>query len=287
MASTTLFTLYNYWDSGLAEMPTVLRYIYEHNCRMAAKHRIPFILLTRDNISTYVQVPPSFCALSPVHQSDVARFLVLHETGGIWLDSDVIVIGDLASAYSDFLSTDKEAQLDAEFDSNDYLHRVDGDMLIFHAARAKRARFVGTAKIGSASLFFRSRTTCSAFCRDYVLDKVKKQRTFEWAELGPDNVTALYRMYPERIGLNSPTVVRNGCNFNNWIDCRSPSNERWLKDTEAAARRRASEVASNCCYVITWNLHQRYQSSDEALAALFEEPRSVFRHLIDQAIRAT
>src|ERR1039457_6832449 len=155
MSHSEPVTLYNYWDRGIDQMPTVLKHIYEHNREMAAKHDFGLVLLTKDNVSDYIRVPGAFGDLSPVHQSDVVRFLVLHETGGIWLDSDVIVVGDLRTAYDQFLKTQKDMLVDVEFDMNDYHHTFSGPMVFFSMARAKRTRFVESFKIGSASIFSR------------------------------------------------------------------------------------------------------------------------------------
>jgi len=176
--------------------------------------------------------------------------------------------------------------VDVEFDMNDYHHTLSGPMVVFSMARAKRARFVETFKIGSASIFSRRHTVCSRFCRDYILDKLTAIKAFEWPELGPDNVTALYKTHPSRVALNRASTVKNGSNFNNWLDCRDPSNSNWLKESEAAARVRASEIARMCTYVITWNLHNNFGSAAEALAAIFHNRRSVFHHLTKTALQA-
>jgi hypothetical protein len=53
-------------------------------------------LITDQNIQDYVGIlPDHFCKLHPAHQADFVRVSVLCDYGGIWLDSDTLVIDTL------------------------------------------------------------------------------------------------------------------------------------------------------------------------------------------------
>ena len=57
-------------------------------------------ILSRDDfLRDYSDIPACFEALCPAHQADVVRVWALHEHGGIWLDSDTIVMNSLASLF--------------------------------------------------------------------------------------------------------------------------------------------------------------------------------------------
>jgi FkbM family methyltransferase len=50
------------------------------------------VLLNRENIQDYMDVPFYFDELKPAHQADYVRVFVLEKTGGIWMDSDTLVL---------------------------------------------------------------------------------------------------------------------------------------------------------------------------------------------------
>ena len=60
-------------------------------------------LITKDNVTNYIKDLPSyFYDLQPNHQSDFVRINILCDKGGIWLDSDTIVMDNLSSLFSLF-----------------------------------------------------------------------------------------------------------------------------------------------------------------------------------------
>jgi hypothetical protein len=57
-------------------------------------------LITRENINSYISdLPACFNALLPAHQADYVRVNVICKYGGIWLDSDIIVLESLDSLF--------------------------------------------------------------------------------------------------------------------------------------------------------------------------------------------
>ena len=58
------------------------------------------ILITHDNINDYVNnLPDCFYDLHPAHQADFVRVNVVCDYGGIWLDSDTLVLDSLDSLF--------------------------------------------------------------------------------------------------------------------------------------------------------------------------------------------
>ena len=58
------------------------------------------ILITHENIHDYVDnIPEYFYDLSPAHQADFVRVNVICDYGGIWLDSDTLVLDSLDSLF--------------------------------------------------------------------------------------------------------------------------------------------------------------------------------------------
>ena len=58
------------------------------------------ILITHENINDYIDnIPKYFYELSPAHQADFVRVNVICDYGGIWLDSDTLVLDSLDSLF--------------------------------------------------------------------------------------------------------------------------------------------------------------------------------------------
>jgi len=56
-------------------------------------------LITPSNIKDYIEVPECFFDLAPANQADYVRISVVCEYGGIWLDSDTLVLDSLDSLF--------------------------------------------------------------------------------------------------------------------------------------------------------------------------------------------
>lgn len=57
-------------------------------------------LITDKNISNYIEnIPDYFSTLCPAHQADFVRVNVIYDYGGIWLDSDTIILDSLDSLF--------------------------------------------------------------------------------------------------------------------------------------------------------------------------------------------
>ena len=57
-------------------------------------------LIDSNNLLDYLdKVPNYFFNLQPSHQADFIRVNVLYKYGGLWLDSDTIVMNDLSSLF--------------------------------------------------------------------------------------------------------------------------------------------------------------------------------------------
>lgn len=57
-------------------------------------------LITDKNIHKYIkEVPSYFYKLKPAHQADFVRVSIIYERGGIWLDSDTLVLDSLDSMF--------------------------------------------------------------------------------------------------------------------------------------------------------------------------------------------
>lgn len=95
--------IFLYWVNKEYKLISILRnLIYLHSTN-GIGYKIH--LLTDKNISDYIQdIPDYFSNLCPAHQADFIRVNVICDYGGIWLDSDTLVVDSLDSLF-DFIET--------------------------------------------------------------------------------------------------------------------------------------------------------------------------------------
>jgi hypothetical protein len=90
--------LFIYWIGKEYKLISELRkliYLHSTNGNGYTVH-----LLNHENIKDYIEIiPPYFYSLQPAHQADFVRVHVICKYGGIWLDSDTLVLDSLDSLF--------------------------------------------------------------------------------------------------------------------------------------------------------------------------------------------
>lgn len=82
--------IFIYWTGYSYKLIKILRSImYLH------LSEYNFVFLTNQNIMNYVKLPEYFDLLCPAHQADYIRVNVICDYGGIWLDSDTLIMKSL------------------------------------------------------------------------------------------------------------------------------------------------------------------------------------------------
>jgi hypothetical protein len=86
--------VYLYWVGNEYKLIKILKnLIYLHSTN-GQGYKVN--LINDKNIKDYINyLPDNFYKLSPVHQADVARVCILCDKGGLWLDSDTIIVDKL------------------------------------------------------------------------------------------------------------------------------------------------------------------------------------------------
>lgn len=90
-----------YWVGEEYKIIKFLRSLIYHHSNNGQNYKVHFI--NYDNLKDYIDIdviPDCFWELSPMHQSDYLRVQIIYEYGGIWLDSDTIVMDDLSSLFN-------------------------------------------------------------------------------------------------------------------------------------------------------------------------------------------
>jgi hypothetical protein len=93
--------IYLYWINKEYKLISILRnLIYLHSTN-GKGYKVN--LITDKNINDYIKnIPSYFSTLCPSHQADFVRVNVVCDYGGIWLDSDTLVLNSLDSLF-DFI----------------------------------------------------------------------------------------------------------------------------------------------------------------------------------------
>ena len=95
-----------YWTGHQYKLILILRKLIELHASSGTGYTVN--LITPSNIKEYIsEVPSCFLTLCPAHQADFVRVNVVCTFGGIWLDSDTLVIESLDPLF-DLLSTESE-----------------------------------------------------------------------------------------------------------------------------------------------------------------------------------
>ena len=90
--------IFLYWVGKEYKLINILRnFIYIHSTNGKGYN---VILITDKNINLYIKnIPKYFNKLCPAHQADFVRVNVVCEYGGIWMDSDTLVMDSLDSLF--------------------------------------------------------------------------------------------------------------------------------------------------------------------------------------------
>jgi len=95
--------VYLYWVGKEYKLISILRNLIYLHSNSGTGYDVH--LITKETIDVYVKkIPQYFDRLNPAHQADFVRTSVLCDHGGIWLDSDTLVVSSLDSLF-DLLDT--------------------------------------------------------------------------------------------------------------------------------------------------------------------------------------
>lgn len=98
MDTTINRNVYLYWVGKEYKLIEILRNIIYLHSKSGNGYNVIFI--NHDNIRDYISnIPECFWKLSLAHQADFVRVNVIHDYGGIWLDSDTLVMESLDSLF--------------------------------------------------------------------------------------------------------------------------------------------------------------------------------------------
>lgn len=185
----TTRNIFLYWVGKEYKLISILRkLIYLHSTNGAGYN---VILITDKNIKEYVKdIPDYFSSLCPAHQADFVRVQVICDYGGIWLDSDTLVIDKLDSLF-------------------DLIENKNGFFIKENNTTLWNGIF-GSKKQTELMITWKS------YLR-YILDK--KKNTIDWSEVGCQMLETMYNKNPSLY--NDYTIFEGLDNLYpfNWDKC--------------------------------------------------------------------
>lgn len=95
--------VFTYWIGDKPSLVQILHELMTLHSKNGANYSLH--MLNRESfLRDYSDVPECFDRLCPAHQADVVRVWALSRHGGIWLDSDTLVMGSLSCLFDDISS---------------------------------------------------------------------------------------------------------------------------------------------------------------------------------------
>ena len=89
--------IWTMWQQGEAQMPETVKSSLKTIKDFAERNGCECHLLTNDNLSDFIDIPADITEkykkkeLSAAHYSDIIRFSLLYQYGGIWMDATLFV----------------------------------------------------------------------------------------------------------------------------------------------------------------------------------------------------
>jgi len=251
--------IFQFWDKGVEHMPSMIRYIYNYNLKQSQKYDFKLILITDNNVKEYINPHSKFFNLAPNFKSDIVRYYVLDKYGGIWLDTDIIIIKNLNILYNSIISSNYDTYVDSEYINNS-----------------------GIERLGCASLVMKSNSTISNYCVNYINNYLDSDKPLIWGEIGPIVIEEAYKTHTKYIKLNKSEFTNKGCNFIQWIENPGYNKDSWIRKTSLDAYNISQKLLNNsdCFYVITWTIYRKNDITSDINNFVFNNPHSVFTYLI-------
>lgn len=95
------------WLQGVENAPDIVKVCIDSQRRYFPKEKFSYNIITEDNIKDFVNIPEVILSkynsglITRTHMSDIIRFLLLYEYGGIWIDATCYLTNSLQNEIFD------------------------------------------------------------------------------------------------------------------------------------------------------------------------------------------
>lgn len=100
--------VWSLWWQGEEGMPNIVKICYYSQLKYVMDTGINYILLTKENIANYIDIPDFILEkvekgqITLTHLSDIIRVLLLEQHGGMWLDLTLLFTKPINKSYFDY-----------------------------------------------------------------------------------------------------------------------------------------------------------------------------------------
>ena len=280
-ANSKKLDIWMYWDTGVEGMNPLVRFVHRHNLQIVERfgHRIH--LLTLSTLSSYVDtssLPTLFWTLSACQQADLLRVYMLHRHGGIWLDCDIILVGDVTQLFS--LLPAGEGLLTTE----EFNGKVGNAVLAASAGSPALAYIWQEAQAALKEYAHRREEGVLYMHRDFLGPALISRAVKHWGDGVGWLRKSTFPVLPE-----TPIVVLpasrtgDGMHFSIWTKAPAINLHVWLMASEDLARQRAESILRDSYGLVgLWTLAD---ASPFLFDVIAHDSRSIFAHLFRISLR--
>jgi lipopolysaccharide biosynthesis glycosyltransferase len=249
----TRLNCFQYWDTGKYGMPVFIKHIYNHNLKQSIDFNFNLILITDNNVNSYFKPQDGFFKLDANIKSNIVRYNVLDKYGGIWLDTDIIIIKNLNILYNNMNSSEREVVIDKDFNSN----------------------------LNSGSLVMKKNSTSTNFCLKALNECLHSNDSACLQQISSSTIEQLSNTMPEKITINDSTVTSKGSNFLDINDTPGINKHKWIFSPDVAAKTAALLKSTTDCYFVrTSTIYKEHNINGDIINFVFGNPMSVFSYLV-------
>ncbi len=301
-----------FWDGGIQRMPELLQNLFIHNKLLCERYGLKVHLINNESINEYLEPHDYFFKLQSNHQSDYVRWHILNKYGGVWMDTDILILKDLNSVF-DLLNAKEdidivantelsfnEPEMDLIGDKGQVMLSTDVQECESDKKYVKPGCCVIFGKKGSPTIQFAiqqmekelSKYNFGAYTRENKLPYDKMQ----WHRIGPLVFAEALRAFKNRVWLQDKGKEDDhGFQAVTWkVDKlkhqgikNSPGyiKHQWFND-EKLIINKAHKILDNpnCYYIPTWSIYRQNDIEeniyDIMLGESEESDKSLYKHLM-------
>lgn len=209
-----------YWIGKEYKIIKFLRALIYHHSNNGKNYKVH--LINQDNILEYIDNFPGdfFWNLKPANQADFVRVSVLNKYGGIWLDSDTIVMSDLTELFNQikerdgFLVLQPEYKKDKKFCNSVFGTKPKTDLMQKWNQDAydiivQKKELIGWDEIGTCLLEKYKKIDFYLIGKYKIFDGVNNLHPVHWSESYKEFVEKPYDNWKKIIRDFQPVIIFN------------------------------------------------------------------------------
>jgi len=293
-----------YWDEGLAKMPKMLQNIAFHNKMICDENEMIFHLITDNNIANYIKIFKDFYNLAPNHKSDYARWFLLEEFGGAWIDCDVVLLKSLSPIWQQMDKADLAINTEISLSCSERSFETGYPKQILRFADYKELS--GTTpyfKIGccfmvgkkGSEIFAKGLALVKRAIKENIREIRETPGSYHkpcWPDLGPIVCSELFEEFHDSIKLiDGGREDKSGFHAVTWkvdklkkpeaINYPGHDKSQWIGDPHDWSKK-AKKILNNpqCFCLPSWSIYRENDIEGDVCDFVLKNSESLYSHLV-------